>query len=221
MAGQTRTQTGTRLFVASVTGTALGGTCSNANPCVVDLGAGAHGITTSGVVILQTGWGELNNRAFAVTVIDANSFSLDGIDTTDTTFFPAASNSATSTTASAFKEITQFTGFETSGGDAQSAKYQYIHDPREQSVFDKFSAIERKVTFDAAIKGTENEILLSALTRSQKSTAYRVLSRTGDYYLFNATIALNTEVIHKAGGIDTLNAAIFSRAAANNYTATA
>ena len=217
--GQTRTQAGTRLLVASVTGAALGGTCSNANPCVVDLGAGAHGITTSGVVILQTGWGELNNRAFAVTVIDPHSFSLNGIDTTDTTFFPAASNTVTSTTASAFKEITQFTGFDVSGGDAKSAKFQYVHDPREQSIFDGFNAIERKIVFDAAIKGTENETLLSQLTRSQKSTAYKVLSRTGDYYLFNATIALNTEVVHKKGDIDTFNASVYSRGASTTYNA--
>lgn len=217
--GQTRTQTGTRILVASVTGAALGGTCSNANPCVVDLGAGAHGITTSGVVILQTGWGELNNRAFAVTVIDANSFSLDGIDTTDTTRFPAASNTVTSTTASAFKEITQFTGFDVSGGDAKSAKIQYIHDQLEQNVPDGFNAIERKIVFDAAIKGTEGEILLSQLSRSQKSTAYKVISRTGDYYLLNAIIALNTEVIHKKGDIDTFNASLYSRGASSTYNA--
>ena len=76
-------------------GVSIGATCvattvgveglSRANPCVVTWAG--HGLSTGGYVqigqtaITQSGWTVLNDKIYSVTYIDANSFSLQGVDT--------------------------------------------------------------------------------------------------------------------------------------------
>ena len=51
---------------------------SNANPAVAT--STAHGYTTNDEILLTSGWEDATDSVYKVTVIDANSFSLQGLD---------------------------------------------------------------------------------------------------------------------------------------------
>lgn len=67
---------------------------SSANPCVVTWTG--HGMSTGAYVqvgdtdITQVDWTALNDKIYAITVIDANSFSLDGVDSSAWAAYDAA-----------------------------------------------------------------------------------------------------------------------------------
>lgn len=73
-------------YDGQVTGDITG--VSNSNPAVIN--SVGHGLQTGAIVILRDigGMVPLNNLSYTITVIDPDNFSLNGIDTTNTTNFP-------------------------------------------------------------------------------------------------------------------------------------
>ncbi|GEM_PF-5510499 len=72
---------GILLYWRAMTGVSITG-ASQANPCVID--APGHGLTTGNSYRISevVGMTELNDKDYTITVIDSDSFSLDGIDST-------------------------------------------------------------------------------------------------------------------------------------------
>ena len=70
----------TQSFAAAKTISAL----TNANPAVAT--STAHGYATGDEILLTYGWEDATDTVFRVTVIDANSFSIQGLDSSNTSF---------------------------------------------------------------------------------------------------------------------------------------
>lgn len=90
---------------------------TNANPCVMT--STAHGYATNDEILLTTSWEDATDSVYKITVIDANSFSVSGLDTTNTSFFAPGSGVGTAQKLSAWLDIPQVLTISASGGDAR------------------------------------------------------------------------------------------------------
>lgn len=90
---------------------------TNANPAVAT--STAHGYTTDDEILLTSGWEDATDTVWRVTVIDANSFSIQGLDATNTGFYPSGSGTGTAQKLSGWTTIPQVLTISSSGGDAR------------------------------------------------------------------------------------------------------
>lgn len=100
-------------FASAKTITAL----TNANPAVAT--STAHGYATNDEILLTSGWEDATDTVYKVTVIDANSFSIQGLDTSNTSFFPAGTGTGSAQKLSGWTAIPQVLTISSSGGDAR------------------------------------------------------------------------------------------------------
>lgn len=100
-------------FASDKTITAL----TNANPAVAT--STAHGYATNDEILLTSGWEDATDSVYKVTVIDANSFSIQGLDTSNTSFFPAGTGTGSAQKLSGWTAIPQVLTINSSGGDAR------------------------------------------------------------------------------------------------------
>ncbi|MFD0669721.1 phage tail tube protein [Ramlibacter sp. MAHUQ-53] len=90
---------------------------TNANPAVAT--STAHGYTTGDEILLTSGWEDATDSVFKIEVIDANSFKILGLNTTNTSFFPAGTGTGTAQKLSGWTSIPQVLTISSSGGDAR------------------------------------------------------------------------------------------------------
>lgn len=100
-------------FASAKTITAL----SNASPAVAT--STSHGYSDGDEVILTSGWEDATDTVFQVDQLTADTFSLLGLNATDTNFYAAGTGTGTAQKVSAWTEIPQVLTIATSGGDAR------------------------------------------------------------------------------------------------------
>lgn len=107
---------GTNVQYATTFGTAKVVTAAtNANPAV--LTSAAHGLITGDEILFNSGWEDAKDTIFRVTAIDANSFSIQDLDTTNTSYFPAGAGTGTVQKVTGWLTVPQLLTVSTSGGD--------------------------------------------------------------------------------------------------------
>ena len=90
---------------------------TNANPAVAT--CTAHGYTTDDEIMLSSGWEDANDSVYKIESVDANSFKILGLDSTNTSFFPTGSGGGSAQKLSAWTAIPQVLTISASGGDAR------------------------------------------------------------------------------------------------------
>jgi Phage tail tube protein, TTP len=116
--------------IASAYGSALTvSAITNANPAVAT--STAHGFANGDYVEITSGWANLNNRVVRVAGVAANTFQLEGINTTSTTRYPAAGGTGTVRKVNTFTQISQVLSTGTDGGEQQFATYRPLESDRE------------------------------------------------------------------------------------------
>lgn len=90
---------------------------TNANPAVAT--STAHGYATGDEILLTSGWEDATDSVYKIEVVDANSFKVLGLDTSNTGFFPAGSGAGTAQKISGWTSIPQVLTISASGGDAR------------------------------------------------------------------------------------------------------
>src|SRR5574343_1972817 len=78
---------------------------TNANPGVVT--SNAHGFANNDLLVVTSGWSNLNNRIIRAAGVAANSYNLDQIDTSLTNLFPAGSGGGSAQAVTAWTQISQ------------------------------------------------------------------------------------------------------------------
>lgn len=93
---------------------------TNANPAVFT--SATHGYTTGDELLLVSPWEDVTDSVFRGTTLTADTLSLQGLDSTNTTFFPAGGGvGSTLSKISTWKTIPQVLTVNTNGGDARRA----------------------------------------------------------------------------------------------------
>lgn len=100
-------------FATAKTITAL----SNASPAVAT--STSHGYSDGDEIILTSGWEDATDGAYRVDQLTADTFSVLGLNSTDTDFYAAGTGTGTAQKISSWTEIPQVLTIATSGGDAR------------------------------------------------------------------------------------------------------
>lgn len=90
---------------------------TNANPAVAT--AAAHGYSDNDEVLLESGWEDATDSVFRVDQSDTNTFSVLGLNTSDTDYFAAGAGTGNAYKISSWLQIPQVLGVSSSGGDAR------------------------------------------------------------------------------------------------------
>lgn len=98
---------------------------TNANPAVAT--NVTHGYTTNSEVLISSGWEDATDSVFRVTSLTADTFSIQGLDTTNTAFFaPGGGAGSTARLVSNWIEIPQVLTIGTQGGDTRFSSFTPI-----------------------------------------------------------------------------------------------
>lgn len=132
---------GTVLDIASTYGASVNMTAiSNAANAVATLATG-HGVVVGDFLEITSGWGRLNGRIARVSAVATDNVTLEGINTTSTSQFPAGAGTGTIRRITAWSRLSQIKGISLSGGDIQFADITGIEDVVERKMPAMRSAI--------------------------------------------------------------------------------
>ncbi len=99
---------------------------SNASECVV---TATHSLVVGDYVVMASGWGLLDQRVVRVkSVSGGTSFVLEGVDTSDTSKYPATTGVGTFRKINTWSTLSQVKGISASGGAQQFADITSISD---------------------------------------------------------------------------------------------
>lgn len=198
--------TGSTFYVGSTYGSAVATTIvSNASEAVVT--ATAHGYANGDFVEITSGWGRLNLRVFRIKTVAANTFVLEGADTTSTNFFPPGTGLGSVRKVAAFTQITTVMSPSSSGGDPKTVTYKFIESDVEYTLNDGFSATSYAMDLDADSIGSAGYTALKSLTDVQTNTVLKIVTRSGSIVLIPCTVALNESISFSDGQINKVKAA--------------
>ena len=197
--------TGSTFFVASTIAAAKTvSSVTNATEAVVT--STAHGYSNGDIVIMFSGWGRLNKRAFRIKSVTTDTFVLEGCDPSSTTFFPAGSGIGTVQKISTWTQVTTVMNPKTNGGDPKKVTYKFIESDVEYSINDGFAATDYEIELDADSIGGAGYTALKSLTDLQTDTVLRIITKSGSFNLIPCTVALNESVQMQEGQINRVKA---------------
>jgi len=198
--------TGTTFFIASAYATSKTViSVSNAAEAVV--GCTTHGYSNGDLVEITSGWGRINRRVYRIKAVASDSFTLEGQDTTNTTFFPAGTGTGSVRKITTQTQINKVLSVNSSGGDPKTVTYKYIESDVEFSINDGFGATSFTMELDADAIGDTGYTALKSLTEVQTDTCLIMVSRSGAKIYQPCTVALNESVKLQDGQINRITAA--------------
>lgn len=193
--------TGSTFFVATTFATPKTVTAiSNATEAVVS--STAHGFLNGDIVEMTSSWGRLQKRAYRVKTSLADSFVLEGADTSNANFFPSGGGSGSVRKASTFVQLTTVMNPSASGGESKKVEYKYVESDVTFSINDGFAAVNRSLELDADSIGSPGYTALKTLTDVQTDTILKTVTKSGSFTLLPCTVALNEEVVYQDGQIN-------------------
>jgi hypothetical protein len=185
--------TGTTMAVATTFASAKTVTnISNATEAVVS--CTAHGYTVGDILQLRSGWGRLDRRAVRVKSVLTDSFVAEGINTTNTEFYPAGTGGGTVQKVTAWQTINKILNPSSSGGDPKSVTVKFLESDVEENLNDGFTAITESFDIDADEFGGASYAALVALTEVQSDTLLKKTLKSGSIILTPSRIAINENV---------------------------
>lgn len=153
---------GTILSLGSTLATAVNITAAtNAAECVVTLAVG-HGSVVGDFLFISSGWPALDGRTVRVKTVSTNDVTLEGINTTDVTRFPAGGGLGTSQRVTAWTNIGQITGLNTEGGDQNYFDFQYLDQTQSNRIPTNKSPIVLALTLADDITLAQNATIRAA-----------------------------------------------------------
>lgn len=180
---------GSTLFIGSAYGSALTvSALTNANPGVAT--STAHGLSNGDYVVVTSGWSRLNNRLVRVAGVTANTFELEGINTTDTDIYPASSGVGSVREVTTFTQITQVLQPTSQGGEQQFLAYQFLEDDAQTEIPTTKTAggFNFSVADDPTLTGY---IAMAAANDDREARALRVNLANGSKLCYYAYLTLN------------------------------
>lgn len=177
---------GTTPAIASTYGTAVAmSAITNAAEAVATLGVG-HGVVVGDFLEITSGWSLLDGRVVRAKTVATNDVTLELVNTTSVTNYPAGSGTGTIRRITAWTAITQVTSdIQTSGGDQEFADVTTLQDRTKRQIPTRRSPVEltMPVYFDNSL-GWVATVRSAADTAT--ATAVRLVYPNGSRTVGNA-----------------------------------
>lgn len=150
----------------------------------------AHGLVTGDIVEITSGWSRLTNKVVRVTRSSADAFTLDGIDTTLTTIYPAGSGAGTVRKVTGWTQLSQILSTNSTGGEQQFLEYQMLESDAKKRVptYKNPEGMTISVADDPTLPGF---ILASTANDDRMQRAVKVTLPNASLIFYNAFISLN------------------------------
>lgn len=181
---------GATVAIASAYGTAKTiSAISNANPAVAT--STAHGFIAGDIIEVTSGWSKLNSKLVRVgTVADVNTFQLEGINTTSTDAYPAASGAGSARKVTTFQQITQVLESSSAGGEQQFVTYSFLEQDFESQIPTVKSAMSLTMTIadDATLA---HYAILETANDDRLPRGLRISLPSGSKIFYNCYTSLN------------------------------
>lgn len=157
---------------------------TNANGCELTV---TNTLVDGDYVEYTCGWTKATNRIFRVDAADSDSIVLEGLDTSNTTLFPAGGGVGTIRKINTWQQLSKISNFAMSGGDIQTTTEQYLEDDFETEYTTVISAMA--FTFDIADDVTNAGYLaLKTISDVQGDTALMVSLKNGNKNLYKVGV---------------------------------
>lgn len=179
---------GSQLHVEASRGSALPVTvATNASPCVMT--STAHGLSNGDIVLVSNSWSRTKNRIYRVAGVTANTFELEGSDTTDTDVYAAGSGVGNVYEIQSWTEVAQWLNPQTQGGEQQFATYQFVPDQDESRIPTNRSAagLNLELGDDPTDAG---QVLLNTADEDREPRAIRLSNVNGSKTYYYAYITI-------------------------------
>ena len=181
-----RTANGAVLSIASAYATAKNMTAlTNATEGVATLEA-SHGVVVGDILEITSGWDGLNGRIARAKTVATNDITLEKIDTSNTSLFPAGGGTGTVREISTWTPLSQIRGINRSGGEQQYVDGTLLSDlilGRQLPTFRSPLALEVTVSEDPALSWIDT---VKTVQNSRVPTAGRISVPGGGFVYFNA-----------------------------------
>lgn len=181
---------GATVAVASAYGSAVTiSAITNANPAVAT--STAHGLLEGDIIEVTSGWSKLNSKVVRVgTVADANTFQLEGINSTSTAAYPAGSGTGSAREITGFQQITQVLESSSAGGEQQFATYSFLEQDFESQIPTVKSAMSltMRIADDATLP---HYPVLEVANDDREPRGLRVSLPSGSKIFYNTYVSLN------------------------------
>lgn len=213
-----RTPTGTIHSVATVLAAAKTVTgISNAAEAVVS--CTAHGYSNGDIVLIYSGWGRLNFRAFKVKSVTTDAFTLAEADTTNTDLYTAGAGAGTVRKVTTWVDLDRTMNHSTSGGDSKTVNVKFIESDVEIVLNDGFNAVQRTFDMDADMIGTPAYNALKTLSATDADTVVRRRAKSGAISLIPAKVSFNEEETLSEGQAVTVKGTFNAQNISTRYAA--
>lgn len=216
-----RTPTGTITSVATELAPAVAITViTNALEAVAT--AAGHGCSVGDIVVVFSGWGRINYKAFQVKTVAGDMVTLKKCNTSDTTLFAAGGGVGTlrRVVPAKWVDLDRTMGHTSNGGDAKTINVKFTEYENEFVLNDGFTAVTRSFEMDADLIGTPGYEAMVLLSQTQQATVVRRRAKTGAFTLIPGTVSFNEEEIEAEGQIVRVKGTINGQNSSTRYAAT-
>jgi hypothetical protein len=188
-------------FAAAKTITSL----TNANPAVAT--STAHGYATNDEILLTSGWEDATDTVYKITVLTADTFSIQGLDTTNTGFYPIGTGTGTAQKISGWTSIPQVLTISASGGDARFTDVQPLAKRNALRIPTGFNATS--VTLSLAHDPAQaNYITMLGISRNLSKVAFKQTISGGAVTYGYGYMNVSEMPILNNNQVNTVNAAL-------------
>lgn len=178
-----------------------------------------HGYSVGDYVQLYSGWGRLNRRVVKVKSVTTDTFVAEGINTTNTEFFPTGSGGGTVRKITTFQQINKVLNPTNGGNEPKTITVKYVESDVEETVNDGFTAPTESFEIDADEFGGAAYAALVSLSEVQTDTVLKKTLKSGSVILTPCRVAFNENVKLADGSIMTNAVSIAGNGRLTRYTA--
>jgi len=162
---------------------------SNANPAVAT--SVGHSLEVGDVVLLTSAWTRLTNRAFRVSAVAADTFTLQGVDTTSTRVYPVGGSAGSAAPVETWVQVPQIMSVDSSGGDQNFYTFQFLEDDDERQFPTNKSAMT--ITMEVADDPDQAYVpILEGYDEAKTTNVSRLNLVNGDTIMYPAVISITS-----------------------------
>lgn len=162
---------------------------SNAAQAVATLEA-SHGVVANDIVLITSGWSQLNGRVVRAESVSTNDVTFDDIDTSSTTDYPAASGTGSVKEVTAWTQIQQILKAQFSGGDPNFTDYAFLEDAFRRQLFTQNTpeSLQLELADDPTLS---HYAVLRAAAKARTNYPLRLQLSNGGVIYYCATVNFN------------------------------
>lgn len=136
------------------------------------------------------GWSKANNRVFRLKAATGTSFTIEGLDTTDTSLFPVGAGVGSVRKITTWVPVIGVTAAEVSGGDGKTVEVPLLDSDMPLMLPDGFTATTVNLTIGDE-KSAAHHAALKAISDGVKLTCLRATMPGGDVLLYASYCSFN------------------------------